>query len=152
MKQIRLTLLVFITFYACKSTGIDFTKSNPNSIALYNYENKQISIEEITRQWTERLQKDEDINVSVTKLEITKLTDLKSNKSVLVLLGHTNRITVKTATKLTKFKNGLKLSNHTVTCKNCESDLNIALENGDWSCLSKETGGACTKIETMNGI
>jgi hypothetical protein len=133
-------------------TDTDFTKSDLNSISLYDFDNKPITVEEITNQWNERIQKSEEINARITKLEITNLTDQNNNKSELVLLGNTNRNSVKTATKLTKFKNGLKLNEVSVTCKNCDSELNIKLNSGSWSCLSSDEMDSCTKIETMRGI
>lgn len=152
MKKKILILLVFIAVVSCKTTDTDFTKSDLNSISLYDFDNKPITIEEITNQWNERIQESEEINARITKLEITNLTDLKNNKSELVLLGNTNRNSVKTATKLTKFKNGLKLNEISVTCKNCDSELNIKLNSGIWSCLSDDELNSCTKIETMRGI
>jgi len=152
MKKTILILLVFITIVSCKTTDTDYTKSDLNSISLYDFDNKPITIEEITNQWNERIQKSEEINASITKLEITNLTDQKSNENELVLLGNTNRKSVKTATKLTKFKNGLKLNEVSVTCKNCDSELNIKLNSGKWSCISAEERDSCTKIETMRGI
>jgi len=152
MKKTILILLVFITIVSCKTTDTDFTKSDLKTIALYDFDNKPTTIEEITNQWNERIQESEEINARITKLEITNLTDLTNNKSELVLLGNTNRNSVKTATKLTKFKNGLKLNEISVTCKNCDSELNIKLNSGKWSCLSDEEFNSCTKIETMRGI
>ncbi|WP_338731355.1 hypothetical protein [Mangrovimonas cancribranchiae] len=152
MKKIILILLVFITIISCKTADTDFTKSDLNSISLYDFDNKPISVEEITNQWNERIQESEEINARITKLEITNLTDLKTNKNELVLLGNTNRKSVKTATKLTRFKNGLKLNEISVTCKNCESELNIKLNSGKWSCLNEKELNSCTKIETMRGI
>ncbi len=152
MEKKILILLVFITLISCKTTDIGFAESDLKSISLYNFDNKPITIEEITKQWNERIQESEEINAQVTKLEITNLTDLKTNESELVLLGNTNRNSVKTATKLTKFKNGLKLNEVSVTCKNCNTELNIKLNSGNWSCLSDDKLDSCTKIETMRGI
>lgn len=152
MKKITLILLVLSTMISCKSSDTDFTKSDLNSISFYDFDNKPITVEEITNQWNERIQKSEEISARITKLEITNLTDQKNNKGELVLLGNTNRNSVKTATKLTKFRNGLKLNEVSVTCKNCDSELNIGLNNGSWSCLSADEMDACTKIETMSGI
>ena len=152
MKKTIFILLALITIVSCKTTNTDYTKSDLNSISLYDFDNKPITVEEITNQWNERIQESEEINARITKLEITNLTDQKNNKGELVLLGNTNRNSVKTATKLTKFKNGLKLNEISVTCKNCDSELNIGLNNGSWSCLSPDEMDACTKIETMRGI
>lgn len=152
MKKIILILVVFISIISCKTTDTDFTKSDLNSISLYDFNNNLITVEEITNQWNERIQKSEEINAQITKLEITNLTDQKNNKKELILLGNTNRNSVKTATRLTKFKNGLKLNEVSVTCKNCDSELNIKLNNGNWSCLSSDEMDSCTKIVTMKGI
>ena len=143
---------MFISIISCKTVDTDFTKSDLNSISLYDFDNMPITVEEITNQWNERIQESEEINARITKLEITNLTDQKNNKSELVLLGNTNRSSVKTATKLTKFKNGLKLNEVSVTCKNCDSELNIKLNSGNWNCLSSDEMDSCTKIETMRGI
>lgn len=152
MKKIILILVVFISIISCKTTDTDFTKSDLNSISLYDFNNNLITVEEITNQWNERIQKSEEINAQITKLEITNLTDQKNNKKELILLGNTNRNSVKTATKLTKFKNGLKLNEVSVTCKNCDSELNIKLNSGNWSCLSSDEMDSCKKIVTMRGI
>ncbi len=149
MKKIILILLVFISIISCKTVDTDFTKSDLNSISLYNFENKPISVEDITNQWNQRIQESEEIDARITKLEITNINDHKNNKSQLILLGSTNRNAVKTAVKLTKFKNGLKINIGSVTCKNCESDLNIKLNGGKWGCLSSDEMDSCTKIETM---
>jgi len=150
MKNIILILLLLLTVISCKTT--DFTKSDLNAISLYDFDQKPITVEEITHQWNERIQKSEEINAQITNLEIRNLTDQKTNKMELVLLGNTNRNSIKTATKLTSFKNGLKLNEVSVTCKNCDSELNIELNSGGWSCLSPDKMNACTKIETMSGI
>ena len=152
MKKIILILLITITAISCKTTDTDFIKSDLNSISLYDFNNKPITIAEIEKQWNERLQKNEEINARITKLEITNLTDQKTKKSELVLLGNTNRNSVKTATKLTKFKNGLKLSDIVASCKNCNSEkLNLGLNSGDWYCIddSEAENDNCTKIVTM---
>ena len=152
MKKVILILLVLINIISCKSTDTDFTKSDLNSVSLYDYDNKLITLEEIANQWNERIQENEEIDARITQLEITNLIDQITNKNELILLGNTNRESVKTATKLTKFKNGLKLNEISVTCKNCDSELNIKLNSGNWSCLSSDDIDSCTKIETMRGL
>ena len=152
MKKVILILLVLINIISCKSTDTDFTKSDLNSVSLYDYDNKLITLEEIANQWNERIQENEEIDARITQLEITNLIDQMTNKNELILLGNTNRKSVKTATKLTKFKNGLKLNEISVTCKNCDSELNIKLNSGNWSCLSSDDIDSCTKIETMRGL
>ena len=152
MKKAILISLVLINIISCKSTDTDFTKSDLNSVSLYDYDNKLITLEEIANQWNERIQENEEIDARITQLEITNLTDQMTNKNELILLGNTNRKSVKTATKLTKFKNGLKLNEISVTCKNCDSELNIKLNSGNWSCLSSDDIDSCTKIETMRGL
>ena len=152
MKKVILILLVLINIISCKSTDTDFTKSDLNSVSLYDYDNKLITLEEIANQWNERIQENEEIDARITQLEITNLIDQITNKNELILLGNTNRESVKTATKLTKFKNGLKLNEISVTCKNCDSELNIKLNSGNWSCLSSDDIDSCIKIETMKGL
>jgi len=152
MKNTILTLLIFISLISCKTSDIDYTKSDLNSIALYDFTNKPITAEQITKQWNERIQKNEEINARITKLEIINLTDEGTNKNELVLLGNTNRNSVMTSTKLTKFKNGLKLSDIVATCKNCNSKkINLGLNSGNWYCIddSEDENDNCTKIVTM---
>lgn len=86
MKKIILILSVFISIISCKTSDTDFTKSDMNSISFYDFDNKPITIEEITKQWNERIQKSEEISARITKLEITNLTDQKNNEIELVLL------------------------------------------------------------------
>ena len=151
MKKVILILLVFATLISCKTTDTDFTKADLKSISLYDFDNKPITIKEITKLWNDRIQQSEEINARITKLEITNLNDQKSNNSELVLLGNTNRNSVKTATKLIKYKDGLKLNEVSVTCKNCDSELNLNLNSGNWLCLSVDKSNSCTKIVTMRG-
>lgn len=152
MKNTFLVLLIFISFISCKTNEIDYTKSDLKSISFYDYNNKQITVEQITEQWNERIQKSEEINAQITTLEITNLTDQKTNKIELILLGNTNRNSVKTATKLTKFKNGLKLSDIVASCKNCDTKkINIGLNSGHCYCIDdrESENDNCTKIVTM---
>ena len=152
MKKTILILLIFISVISCKTTENDYTKSDLNSISFYDFDDKPIKVEQITEQWNERIQKNEEINARITKLEITNLTDQKTNKIELILLGNTNRSSVKTATKLTKFKNGLKLSDIVASCKNCDTKkINLGLNSGDWYCIddSEAQNDNCTKIVTM---
>ena len=148
MKNTILILLIFISVISCKTEETNFTKSDLNSISFYDFDNKSITVVEITKQWNERIQKDEEINAVITNLEITNLTDQKNNESELILLGNTNSNSVQTATKLTKFKDGLKLNEISVTCNNC----NISLYNGDWTCVSVKKADFCEKIETLREI
>ena len=151
MKNLIWSLLIFLSLLSCKTAKTDYTKLELNSIQLYDFNDETISIENLTQQWNKRIQVDEKINAKIESLEIINIVDRVTNKKTLVLLGTTNRKSVKTATKLTEFKNGLKLSDITVTCKNCDSDLNIQLNNENWSCVSDDNKNACTKIETLRG-
>lgn len=153
MKKAILIFLIFMSVISCKTLETDFTKSELNSISFYDFDNKPISLEEITKQWNKRIQKSEEINAGITNLEITNLPDQQTKEIQLILLGNTNKSYVKTATKLIKFKDGLKINEISVTCKNCDSELNIRLNSGNWSCISDENKtNSCTKIETMRGI
>ena len=98
MKNTFLVLLIFISVISCKTAEVDYTKSDLNSISFYDFNNKPITVEQITEKWNERIQKSEEINARITKLEITNLTDYNTNKIELILLGNTNRNSVKTAT------------------------------------------------------
>ncbi|PCI10848.1 MAG: hypothetical protein COB73_02945 [Flavobacteriaceae bacterium] len=150
MKNLIFILIILLSALSCKSPIRDYTKSEIDSILLYDFNDKPISIESLTSQWNKRIQDNEEINAKIENLEIVSIIDNKTNKKILVLLGSTNRRSIKTATKLSKFKNGLKLSDITVTCKNCTSDLNIQLSNGNWNCVSDENeNNLCTKIETL---
>jgi len=151
MKNLTWILLIFLSLLSCKTVKTDYTKLELNSIQLYDFNDETISIENLTKQWIKRIRVDEEINAKIESLEIINIVDKKTNKKTLVLLGTTNRKSVKTATKLTEFKNGLKLSDITVTCENCYSDLNIQLYNKNWSCMNDENGNGnpCTKIETL---
>lgn len=152
MKKIILILLIFISVVSCKETEKDYTKSDLNSISFYDFDDTPITIEQITEQWNERIQKKEEINARITKLEITNLTDQKTNEIQLILLGYTNRSSVKTATKLTKFKNGLKVSDIVASCTNCVSKgINLGLNSGDWYCIDdiEDDKTNCKKIVTL---
>ena len=150
MKNLIWILLIFLSLLSCKTAKTDYTKSELNSIQLYDFNDENISVENLTKQWNKRIQEDEKINAKIESLEIINLVDRKTNKKTLVLLGTTNRKSVKTATKLTEFKNGLKLSDITVTCKNCNSELNIQLNDKNWSCVGEDNeNDACTKTETL---
>ena len=150
MKNLIWIICLSLSFLACKTTKTDYTKLDLNSIELYDINNLNISTAFITKHWNKRLQEDEDINAKIERLNIINLIDIKTNKKTLVLLGTTNQKSVKTATKLTAYKDGLKLSNITVTCTNCDSDLNLQLNNKDWSCISDDNkNNTCTKTVTL---
>ncbi len=148
MKNLIWILLIFLSLQSCKTAKADYTKSDINSLSLYDYNNKPISLENLTKEWNKRIQENEEINARLENLEIINIVDNETNKKTLVLLGTTNKKSVKTATTLTEYKNGLKLSDLTVTCNNCNDDLNIQLNNKNWSCITK-VGKSCTKITTL---
>lgn len=147
MKNLIWILLIFLSLQSCKTTKADYTKSDIHSLSLYDYNNKPITLENLTKEWNKRIQEKEDIKARIENLKIIDIVDNETNKKNLVLLGTTNKNSVKTATTLTEYKNGLKLSDLTVTCKNCK-DLNIQLNNSNWSCVSKESK-SCTRISTL---
>lgn len=150
MKILKLLVFVIIIISAlsCKSSTVDFTKTPIEQIVLYDYNNQLISVEAIKNLWQERITTDEGIDAKITDLKIAKVKDIETNKHQLVLLAHTSANSIKTASKLFNYKNGLKLDNITVTCKSCyHQTLNIQLRENDWSCISKDN--ACTKTETM---
>ncbi len=150
MKNLICVSIIFLTVLSCNTLKTDYTKSEINSISLYNFNDKPISIENLVEEWNKRIQVSEEINATIENLEIVNIIDNQTNKKTLVLLGSTNRNSVKTASKLTEFKKGLKLSDITVTCKNCADELNIKLNDGNWGCFSnKEETNSCTKIETL---
>ena len=148
MKHLIWILLISLSLQSCKTTKADYTKSDINSLSLYDYNDQPISLENLTTEWNKRIQENEEINAWIQNLEIINIVDSETNEKTLVLLGTTNKNSVKTATTLTEYKKGLKLSDLTVTCKNCNDDLNIQLNNKNWSCVSKENK-SCTKISTL---
>jgi len=149
-KKILFILLIFVGLISCKTPETDYTKTDINSISLYDFDDKPITIEEIKKQWNDRIQRSEQISAGISKLEITSLIDQKTNETTLVLLGNTSESSVKTATKLTEFKDGLKLNATVVTCKNCTGEQSIRLTDGNWGCYGDESqSDSCTKIETL---
>jgi hypothetical protein len=152
MRNLILFLLISITLSSCETTKVDYTKSELNSISFYDFNEKAISIENITKEWNKRINQAEKINAQIKNLKIITIIDKETNKSSLALLGNTNRNSVKTATKLIKFKNGLKLSEIVASCKNCNSkELNLGLNAGNWICINdiENDNDDCTKIVTM---
>lgn len=153
MKNSISILVVLISLISCKTPEIDPTKADLNTIALYDYDNTPITANDITKQWNTRIQTNEEINAKITSLEITHLTDQKTNKKELVLIGNTTKNNVKTATKLTPFKNGFKVNEISVTCNSCDNGLNIKLNSGNYNCIGKRDGiHSCTKIVTLRGV
>ena len=150
MKNSIWMLVLFLSLISCNTAKTDYTTAELNSIQFYDFDDATISVENLTKQWNKRIQEDEKINAQIERLEVIHLVDLKSNQKTLVLLGTTNQKSVKTAATLTEYKNGLKLSSLTVTCKNCDSDLNVELNDNNWICVSATNeNDACTKIVSL---
>jgi hypothetical protein len=149
MKNITLMLIIILTTLSCKTSKTDFTK-NLESITFYDFFENKMSTADIKNQWNQRIQNDEQLNAEIQSLEIKNILDAGTKKEKLMLVAYTNKKSTKTATKLTRFRKGFKLSNLTVTCDNCSEDLNPGLSHGDWICFG---GGiknnSCTKTSIL---
>jgi len=150
MKNLICISLIFLSVLSCKTAKTDYTQLDINTIQLYDFNNETISVENLTQQWNKRIQAEDAINAQIERLQIIIMVDNKTNKKNLVLLGSTGKRAIKTATKLTAFKNGLKLNNLTVTCNNCRNDMNIQLNDKNWICINDDKeNSACTKTVSL---
>ncbi len=147
MKRITLLFILLSITFSCKT--VDLSK-DLESIQFYDFNGSTISLHEIKQQWNKRLQDDEEINTQITKLAIRKVTDRKTEEKKFMLIGYTEDNSTKTATEVVRFKDGAKLSNRTVTCKNCNENLAPKLYDGYWVCTKKDKKyHSCTKISTL---
>lgn len=149
MRNQIILLLIAFTLVSCKTIKKDYHQ-NIDTITFYDFNENKISLESIKDQWNQRLQEKEKINAGIQKLQVVYLTDQTTKQEKLVLLATTSQKATKTASELSPFKDGLQLSNKTITCKNCGGNLNIEISNGNWICSGKDEGPLpCTKIVTI---
>lgn len=150
MKKATFILMIILCSVACRTSETDFTK-DIDSIVFYDFFEKEIALSDLKAEWNKRIQNDENIDAIITDTKVLVIADNQTKKEKLILLAYTSNKATKTATEVTRYKNGLKLSNLTVTCKDCSSTLKPELSNGDWVCPSDERAKkSCTKIVTLS--
>lgn len=150
MKNLRIVLVLILVVTSCETSENNYSKTDINTTEFYNYKGESISKAAIIAEWNQRLQKKEDLNVSVQTIEIKHINDEVTKDEKIVLIGHTNKAFTKTATELSAYKNGLKLNEIVLTCSSCEDDnLNIGITNGNWHCKNTGENSNCTKISTL---
>ena len=142
-------MMIILFCAACKTSEPDFTK-DIDSIVFYDFLEKEIALADIKAEWNKRLKNDEKIDAMITSTQVLVIADNQTKEEKLVLLAQTSNKLTKTATEVTRFKNGLKLSDLTITCKDCSTTLNPEFSNGGWVCPSDDAQSeACTKIVTL---
>lgn len=142
-------MMIILFCSACKTSEPDFTK-DIDSIVFYDFLEKEIALSDIKAEWNKRLKNDEKIDAMITSTQVLVIADNQTKEEKLVLLAQTSNKLTKTATEVTRFKNGLKLSDLTITCKDCSTTLNPEFSNGGWVCPSDDVQSeSCTKIVTL---
>lgn len=104
------------------------------TILLYDNNGNKTSIAEIRKEWNNQFQKYANTDNSITQLRLMKIRDKMTNKESLGLLANTRDEKTKAATELQEFKDGYRISNTSVICTNCSSELNPKMANGNWIC------------------
>lgn len=148
----KLLVLSFITFLIISCKTKEPIASDLTEVSFYTYDNQPISLADIKIKWRKMINDDDDspLKNRLGKLEIREVIEESNGDNVLALLALNNSQRIQTASILTEYKNGYKLSDRSVTCADCGTDLQVVFKGENWVCKQEDHSyTSCTKTSRL---
>jgi hypothetical protein len=153
MKNSIILIITAFLLLSCNDSTIDY--AHLNKIAFYNFEGEQVNLDEIKKDWNKAINTGDHLDSyndqKISELNITIIQDNFTNEESLVIVAQTTNKNVYSGKVIKRFKNGMQLSDRTVTCIDCGPEFQGELINGRWTCANNgESIDDCTKNNSTN--
>ncbi len=152
MKSLSLLLISILVLSSCSETTNpdDLTAQKVEDVKFYTYDGKHISKEDLTASWNEMINEPATPNLyKAGRFEIKKIKINDSDDFEYALVATNRDDRIQTAARLIAFEDGYKISNRSVSCKNCDVNMELPSSDGYWNCLSTNDGMDCTKTSRL---
>lgn len=147
----KLLVLSFITFLIISCKTKESIPSDLTQISFYTYDDQPTTIADIKVKWRKMINDDNyALKNKLGVLEIREVIDESTGDNVLALIALNNSQRIQTASILTKYKNGYKLSDRSVTCTDCGTDLQVVFKGENWVCKREDDSyTSCTRTSRL---
>jgi predicted Zn-ribbon and HTH transcriptional regulator len=152
MKKTILHLLMALFILSCNDSRIDY--ADLNKITFYDFKGNEVDLDEIKKDWNETINTGDHLeslyDQRISELNIRIIQDNFTNKESLIIVAQITNKNVYSGKVIKRFKNGMQLSDRTVTCKDCGTEFQGELINGTWICANNgKSIDDCTKTSSL---
>lgn len=149
MKKLILLLFTATILISCKAKNP--ITENINEIQFYTYDDQPMKLSDIKKEWRKMINtNDYSFEKGVGSFEIREIADKKNNSKVLALVALNSAQRIQTATIINKYKEGYQMSDRSVSCFDCGTDLQVEFNGENWVCTKEnESYTACTKTSRL---
>ncbi len=99
---------------SCNDSRIDY--ADLNKITFYNFKGNEVDLDEIKKDWNETINTGDHLE---TLYDQRIIQDNFTNEESLIIVAQTTNKSVYSGKVIKRFKNGMQLSDRTVTCMDC---------------------------------
>jgi|GEM_PF-3811132 len=152
MKSLSLFFICCLLISSCSKTieSDDLTAKNIEDLKLYTFNGEQLAYEELVVSWNEMVNEAETPNqYKAGTFEIKKIQINDTDEFEYALVATNTADRIQTAAQLIAFEDGYKINNRSVTCHNCDVNLESPSSEGYWYCNGSSTTDDCTKTSRM---
>lgn len=145
-------LLILVSFlFSCVENDMpeDLTAQKVKELSLYKFHGDRIKNDELITEWNEMINDSETPDLfKAGTFNIKKIKIADSDTFVYALVATNTVENIQTAALLTKYKDGYKISNRSVSCYGCKVQLELSSKEGYWSCNGNNT--SCVKTSRLH--